>query len=312
LSSHGSSQRYQESTKNTTTRWINPISVGSFLFLTVKAKPSTLISIETQPTTIDVTLFNMEAFIKEIIQKAGETIMPFFGTAEVIHTKEKVTDVVTKADLASQEVLVSAIKKNYPDHGIISEESKDYNTNAEYVWYIDPLDGTKNFASRVPMFGINVALAYKGGIKYAAIFSPPTNELCYAETGKGTYLNGKKIECSSKQDWKGIYGVGQVGYGQKYAAFQEKLNQLSEGAWTNSIGCPALSAIWVADGRRHWYIGPSRNSWDYAAPWLVAKEAGCVASNMEGTEWNPGDKGLVLTTKFFQPELLRIIKETLL
>lgn len=235
--------------------------------------------------------------------------MSFFGRTEVVRTKRQVTDIVTKADLVSQEVIIGAIKKKYPRHGIVSEESKDYKSDSGYIWYIDPLDGTKNFASRVPLFGINMALASEGKIKCAAIYLPATQELCYAAAGTGTYLNGKKIECSAKKDWLGTYGLGPTGDGLECAKFQRALHFLSKGTgWVNLIGSPAVCGVWVADGRRDWYIGPSKNSWDYAAPWLVAKEAGCAVSNFAGAEWNPGDRGLVLANKYLSPKLLEIIK----
>lgn len=255
----------------------------------------------------------MEEFIKETIVKAGEIIMPFFGAAEVIRTKEKITDIVTQADIASQKVIIDAIKEKYPDHGIVSEEAENYNTCAKYVWYIDPLDGTKNFASRVPLFGINIALTYGGELIRAAIYLPATKEFCYAEAGRGTYLNGKKIKCSAKKEWAGAYGLGPPGCSPEYVKFQQAVCLISQKTvWINTIGCPAACAVWVADGRRDWFIGPSSVSWDYAAPALVAKEAGCRVSNFSGTDWRPGDRGLILANEHLYPQLLEIVKSSFL
>lgn len=255
----------------------------------------------------------MENFIKETILRAGESVMRFFGDSETISNKYKKTivDIVTKADVLSSKIIVNAIKKQYPEHGIVSEESEKYKINAEYIWYVDPLDGTKNFASRVPLFGINIAVAHKGKVLCAAIYLPSTKEFCFAEKGKGAFLNGKKISCSKKENWEGSYGLGPIRFSQQYVKFQEGIEKASsKTSWTNSIASPAVCAVWIADGRREWYIGPSKNSWDYAAPSLIAKEAGCVVSNFNGEEWKPGDRGLIMTNKFLYPKLIEIIKQS--
>lgn len=253
----------------------------------------------------------MEKFIKETILKAGDAVMKHFGSTDVLYKKEKETDIVTEADLASHEIIVSAIKENYPDHGIVSEESEGYKIEAPYVWYLDPLDGTKNFASGVSLFGINLALTFNGEVVNAAIYLPAMKELVYAEKGKGTFLNNKKVECSKKQDWNGVYGLGPVRYSNGWVNFLKLYNEVSkETGWSNAVASPAVCAVWISNGRRDWYIGPGKNSWDYAAPYLIAKEAGCSVSNFAGEEWKPGDRGLIVTNKYLYPRLLEIVKES--
>jgi myo-inositol-1(or 4)-monophosphatase len=253
----------------------------------------------------------MKEFIEFTIKKAGEAVMKYYGKSEILHSKNTVVDIVTQADLASQQIIVDAIKKQYPKHGIVSEESEGYQTDAEFVWYLDPLDGTKNFASHVPLFGINLCLAQKNEIKYAGIYLPALNEFCYAELDKGTFLNDEQVYCSEKQEWKGTYGLGPIRYSEQYVKFMKALDEVSEKtAWINSIASPAVCAVWVASGRRDWYIGPSKNSWDYAAPLLIAKEAGCSTSNFAGQEWKPNDKGIILTNKYLFQKLLDIVKES--
>lgn len=253
----------------------------------------------------------MDQFIQATIKKAGEVILENFGSAQVAYTKEKVTDIVTHTDLASEKVIIEAIKNNYPDHGIVSEESETYQQGADYMWYIDPLDGTKNFASGVQVFGVNIAVAYRGEITHAAIYLPALHELVYAEKGKGTYINGTKVLCSQKKDWKGVYGVGPVKYTEESVAFAKGISLLSEGTgWINAISSASVSGVWTATGRRDFYIGPSNNSWDYAAPWLISKEAGCVVTNFAGEEWKPGDRGIIVTNKHLFSKLLGLVKES--
>ncbi len=253
----------------------------------------------------------MEQFIKETIKKAGVEVLKLFGSREIVGTKDTVVDIVTEADLLSQKIISEAIKNTYPKHGIISEEAEEYNKDAEYVWYIDPLDGTKNFASHVPLWGINVALAHNGKVINAAIYLPVTDELCYAEEGKGSYLNGSEMHCSTKMTWDGVYGIGTIRPTPQLAAFSLKIAEVSKNtAWINAIASPAVSAVYMADGRRDFYISSGKNSWDFSAPWLICKEAGCVIKNFSGQDWNPGDKGIAISNSSLFPELFEIVKSS--
>ncbi len=243
--------------------------------------------------------------------KAGDAILNLFGKTSVLYSKERVTDIVTEADLASNAIISAAIKAAYPEHGIISEEGDGYKTDADYVWYVDPLDGTKNFESGTPLFGINVALAYKGIITHAAIYLPYLKEFCYAEKGKGAFLNGVKTKCSQKKEWKGTYGIGTMRLSPEHEKFLHGINELSENtAWTNAVASSAVAGVWISTGRRDWYVGPSKNSWDYAATSLIAKEAGAFVSNLAGSEYKPGDQGLVVANAFLFPQLIELIKKS--
>ncbi len=255
----------------------------------------------------------MDQFIETTTKEAGGKLLEMFGTAKVLGAKNGVMDIVTEADVASQEILVSAIKSTYPDHGIVSEESAAYQTDADYVWYLDPLDGTKNFSTGVQLFGINLAVTYKNKLKYAAIYLPALNDFCWAEAGRGTYLNGKKVTCSEKQNWTGIYGLGSVQFSPKTLKFQQALDELSgHSAWTSAVACTAVSGIWMAAGKRDWYVSTLNTSWDHAAPALVAQEAGCVVTDFKGAAWQPGTDGLVVANKYLHPKLLELVQASYL
>lgn len=251
----------------------------------------------------------MKEFLEKIIQQAGEKAMEFFAHPEVLYTKDSAHDVVTQADGAAEAVMIEAIKKAYPDHGIISEEAGSYQENAEYVWYLDPVDGTKNFSTRVPLFGVLAGLAHHREVILGAIYLPVTKELCIAEKGKGAYLNGRKIQCSSADNWEASYGIGPVRFSsEKNIEFLRKLGTVSNGkAWISGIACVAVSSLYVADGRRDWYISRGGKDWDYAAPSIILKEAGCVLTNGEGEPWAIGDKEFIVSNKHLHPTLLKLI-----
>ncbi len=106
-----------------------------------------------------------------------------------------------------------------------------------------------------------------------------------------------------------MYGIAQVRYTSQNTRLQESILLLSDNtAWVNAIASPAVTAVWMADGRRDWYTSAGKNSWDFAAPMLIAKEAGCVVSNFLGEEWKPGDRGIVITNKFLYPDLIKAVQ----
>lgn len=253
----------------------------------------------------------IQSFINNILIEAGEVIMGYFGKNPKIYTKgENANDFATEADIKSQKIMVDAIKEKYPGHGLVGEELVSENTGSEYVWHIDPLDGTRNFNTRVPLFGINIALVQSGIVKHAAIYLPSTEEFFYAEAGFGSFLNGEKIKCSEISDWSLTYGIGPIK--SRGGKFFKALSDISGGkAWVNAIGSTAISGAYMADGRRDFYVSFNKNSWDLAAPYLLSKEAGCVATNLKGEDWHPGDLGLVVANKHLHSDLLKISQELL-
>ncbi len=251
----------------------------------------------------------METFIKQITQKAGDAILKKFGKIGVKYTKENATDVVTEADLISNKIIIDAIKKKYPTHGIISEETGEYQRDAEYCWIIDPLDGTRNFSTKTPMFGVMIGLARNGEMELATIYNPCTNELLFAKKGKGAFLSGKKIHCSEHKTWKDSWGLATVSISEKNLPHMQKLLNYSkkEKFWMNALGSSAISTIYQADGRRDWRISADGGVWDYASPALILKEAGCVVTNLKGEPWTIQDQGFLVANKYLHPTLLKII-----
>lgn len=111
-------------------------------------------------------------FLKKIIVKAGKETLKYQWKVEIQYTKRDKDDYVTQADLASNKIITSAIKKNFPDHGIISEEDPKYKSDSEYVWIIDSLDGTRNFKLGVPTYAVMIVLAKKGKVIMGSVYVP--------------------------------------------------------------------------------------------------------------------------------------------
>ena len=252
----------------------------------------------------------MEHFIKTIVKKAGAEIKKRFGKSGVKYTKTHSHDVVTEADLASNRILIDAIQKRYSSHGIISEETGEYQKDAEFVWIIDPLDGTNNFARALPLFGVMAAVARGKQIEYGAIYDPIHNQLLYAKRHKGAFLNNEKIHCSKTKIWSESNGFTSCWMKPKTMLVNRRLlesNAKKEWSLYRALWSIAIETIYVARGRCDWLISTSGGLWDYAAPPFILKEAGCTVTNFQGEPWKLGQKDLIAATPALHPQLLKIM-----
>ncbi len=251
--------------------------------------------------------------LKKITLKAGKAVMSHYGNAKIQYYKKHVTDIVTQADIASNKVITTFIKKNYPTHGIISEEEKDYQRDAEYVWIIDPIDGTRNFSSKLPHFSVLVAIAKNNKVIMGAICQPFFKELYFARQGKGAYLNKKKIHCSSAKSIERSIGVIDISF--RNAATREKTKRMilaeeKTGYWVTELTCIGSNALIVADGRRDWLCQPKVGGvWDLAAPYIILKESGCKVTNFQGKEWTLNDGDMIAANPLLHKKILAIMNK---
>jgi myo-inositol-1(or 4)-monophosphatase len=254
-----------------------------------------------------------DRFIRDITKEAGKKALQMFRKTGADHFKsDNIMDVVTKADVASEQILIHRIRAKFPQHGIIAEESGSVRENAEYVWILDPIDGTYNFSTAVPLWSVLVALAYKKEVVMSAVYIPTTDEFFFAKKGKGAFLNGKKVRCSRTAGWARSVGGGPSHLGKRNSL--SFLRQLladvgGENAILQNLGGTGISAAYVACGRRDWYAGFSAQVWDYAANALLLQEAGCKVTGPGGKPWKLDDKGLIAANPKLHSSLMRIIRK---
>ena len=193
----------------------------------------------------------MKEFIETTIKNAGATVLERYKKVDVKYSKSHELDVVTEADLASNEVITGAIKSTFPDHGIVSEEDVHYNADSTDTWYIDPLDGTLNFATHVPFFGIMIAYAKDGVLEHAAVYLPFFDELVYASKGHGVTINGKRGECAREKNWKNSYGYFDATISKDNKFIWDGLVAFAEHDMVmfNSIMCTAANMRYLAEGK---------------------------------------------------------------
>lgn len=253
----------------------------------------------------------MDKFIQDVVKQAGDAVLKRFGK-DTVNTKksERLWDVVTKADLLSERTIISRIRKAYPTHGIIAEEGGNVDENAEYVWVIDPIDGTRNFASGIPMFAVMVSLVHRRSVILAAVYSPAIKELFYAKRGKGAFLNGRRIRCSSTRELSRTFGTGSSGLDPRSVRFLRNLINAAGGTHMmfSSFGTVAAEECYVACGRRDWVVSTAGRIWDFAPAYLLLKEAGCKVTDMQGRQWKLGANEMVAANPTLHKQLLKLTR----
>jgi len=223
-------------------------------------------------------------FIKEISLHAGEILQSFIGHEMDIQHKGR-TDLITKADKSSEDFLIQTIRKTFPDHAINTEESGELDGNHDHQWFIDPLDGTLNYAHGVPFYCVSVAYAFQGELALGVVYDPTREECFYAERGHGAELNGQPIQVSNFEDLIDCMlftGFPNNKWGSPTDNTNNFLSFSQVSQTVRRLGSAALAIAYVAAGRLDGFWEIEINQWDVAAGGLIAKEAGGVVTNIYG------------------------------
>jgi myo-inositol-1(or 4)-monophosphatase len=196
-------------------------------------------------------------------------------------------EILTAADLAAEKEIIKTIRKSFPKHQILAEESGETTTKSDYKWFIDPLDGTTNFSMHNPIWATSIALSYKNKVILGIIYSPSLEEFFYTEKGKGAYLNNKKIKVSKFSGEKVINTFchgNQEKHIKKAIKYynKQKLAQFD----ARQLGSASMELAYVASARVESITIPGANYWDIAAGALLVKEAGGKVTDFNNKTWN--------------------------
>lgn len=251
----------------------------------------------------------------EVAQSAGKIINERIGTISKEEiTQKSISDYVTEVDVYSEKTIIEHIKKQFPNHQIMSEESSDDYKKAEYLWIIDPLDGTTNFIHGFPVVAVSIALMYKGELVIGVINDPTRNELFYTEKGSGAFLNGNKIKVSSiKEAAFSLIATGFPFRNKQYIdsyikIFRELLHSVSD---LRRPGTAAIDLAYVACGRVDGFFEFGLSPWDIAAGVVLIKEAGGAVSDFEGGEEYLKTGNIIAGNPMIHSFLVSKIKKTL-
>lgn len=233
-------------------------------------------------------------------KEVGKIHLSYFrGTNLGIETKSNIYDVVTRADKQGEAFLLEQIQKLFPGHGILGEESGAHTGTGDYLWVLDPLDGTNNFSQGLPVFTVSIGLQYKGETVLGVVYAPYFNEMYTAVKGKGAYLNGEPIRVSGKSALEeSVLGTG--------FPYDKDVNPDNNAANLASIlphlrgirrmGSAAYDLACVAAGFLDGYWELALHSWDMCAGALLVEEAGGIVRSFRedrGISIMAGNENLV-------------------
>ena len=249
----------------------------------------------------------------EASEEAGKMLLERFSESRDIESKTQF-DFVTDADKEAERIILSRIRQNFPQHMILSEESKGENENSDHLWIVDPLDGTTNYTVHNPFFDVSIALARDNEIIMGVVYAPFTKEMFYAEKGKGTFLNGKRISVSEeteisksllvychKNTKESIERIIKI-----FSVIKPKVRDF------NRMRAGALELALVAAGKLGAYVTPDGYLWDSAAGSILVQEAGGRVTDFRNNEWKISEKlniDIVASNGRLHDQILKIVRD---
>lgn len=247
--------------------------------------------------------------VKAVHAGAAE-IIRFFNSDFKISNKEGVNNLVTEADHASEKAIMDVIRGDFPGHQLLGEESGKFVQDSNYKWIIDPIDGTVNFAHRIPLNCVSIAIEKDENIIMGAVYNPHLNEFFFAEKGKGSTLNDKPIAVSNETEV--LRSCLVTGFPYTYINLPngpleifDKL--IRKGVPVRRIGSAAIDLCWVACGRFDGFYEHKLEPWDSAAGYLIVEEAGGKVTDHENQKFSIYQHKVLATNGKIHNELSDII-----
>ncbi len=227
----------------------------------------------------------------------------------LLKERSSAKEAATKYDKEIDSLIVEEIRRHYPHHSLLTEESGFLKHDADWLWIVDSLDGTGDFANFNPFFSVCLALMHKNELLLGAIYAPAIDEFYFAEKGKGAYLNGVRIQVSDISD-----------LGQSYIFYCEggEKNRARTGSLVNRVyphvmdmrklGSAGLETAWVAAGKGEAYFSTRIEPWDVAPGVLLVQEAGGEVTDFQGNPWKPQTSDLLFSNSKVHQKMLNLIR----
>lgn len=249
----------------------------------------------------------------EAAKEAGKYLKYSVGKVKSIEMKQgEERNLVSEIDRTSEAKIISIIKRHYPNHAILAEESGATSASADYKWVIDPLDGTTNFLHGLPVFCVTIGIEYKGEIVVGVVYDPNLDELFTAEKGSGAFCNGKRMKVSAAKEL--INSLLVTGFPYDIAknpnnAVGHFVNFLMEGQGIRRLGSAALDLSYVAAGRFDGFWEVNLHPWDMAAGVLFVREAGGIVADFSGSPSSIYTKQVLATNGIIHEAMLNVLKK---
>lgn len=255
-----------------------------------------------------VTLIAIEAALQ-----AGDLLRHGFGTKLTIKNKAGVQNLVTQYDHSSEKSIIEYLSCHFPSSQFLAEESgKIGSKKAELLWIIDPLDGTVNFAHRIPVFAVSIALQKEGSLLCGVIYQPIMQELFVAELGRGAYLNGQRIHVSKAKTLDQAFLSSGFPYNLRdnpFHCIEHFTAILRKGLPVRRLGSAAIDLAYTAAGRFDGFFETGLSPWDFAAGNLLIQEAGGIVTDWNGKPFELFEsKTLLASNGIIHPQITKIMK----
>jgi myo-inositol-1(or 4)-monophosphatase len=247
--------------------------------------------------------------IGSLARQAGDALMKHFRQDWAL-LKERSTakGAATKYDKQVDRLIIEEIKRNYPHHSLLTEESGFLQGDPDWLWIVDSLDGTGDFANFNPFFSVCLALMHQNELLLGVVYAPAIAEFYFAEKGQGAYLNGVQIQVSDVSDLSQSY----IFYCEGGERNREKTGELLHKVYPRvtdirKLGSAGLETAWVAAGKGEAYFTTRIEAWDVAPGVLLVQEAGGKVSDFQGNPWQPQTSDLLFSNKKLHDKILSLI-----
>lgn len=257
--------------------------------------------------------------ILPIAQQAGEIVRQRYHNAHEAQLKASSIDIATEADRASEAYIVDALLKHFPEHHLVGEEGGGSGApiqQADYLWFIDPIDGTTNYANQIPHFCISIAMTDNQRVPLVGVIYDPTRDETYSATqGGGAQLNGEALHVSSKTDLLQCVLASGFSYDRRSNPDNNIAQwgaMILQARGVRRMGSAALDLAYVAAGRLDGYWERALHPWDVMAGVLLVQEAGGTVTDYQGgTQPQWGDDGrYVASNGHIHAEMLRVLQQS--
>lgn len=236
-------------------------------------------------------------FIESLAKQAGNVLLSHFQEdQQLLKLRSSVKGAVTRYDKMVDELIIQEIRRQYPDHSLLTEESGLLKGDPDWLWIVDSLDGTGNFADSNHLFSVCLAVMHKGELLSGAIYAPAINELYLAEKGNGAYLNQRRIHVSETshlgQSYLFYCEGGEEDRTRTGALFSRVYPKVTD---LRKLGSAGLETAWVAAAKGEAYFTTRIEPWDVAPGVLLVQEAGGKVTDFNGKPWQPETSDLVFS-----------------
>ncbi len=243
-------------------------------------------------------------------KESSSLLLGYFKNISNVREKSNNLGLVSEADLASEKAIVGILKKNFPSHNIVAEESGDHKAKSDFTWYIDPLDGTTNFVFGLRNWGLTLSLAYKGDIQVGVICFPLTGEILTASKGSGAFLNGKKMLVSARTQLEKSLVLFESDLDEDSLFRFPFLKKIVEKSYRIRMFGDAVSCIrFLAEGSVDGVILLKPKPWDVGAGYLLITEAGGKVTGLEGNGWKVSSQDFIASNGKIHSEIIGCVPE---